>query len=246
MDGRADFLDDAEKKKIVGLINNVSFYFYTGFDIRILFAAIIILIFLIIAPFAVIALNGNYNSNFQDTDAVIFVAVYSALVFVLLCVIFVQIIRIFVINKGYFLRQGDGRETLITNGFFCKSYKIGRKKYIVRRGEAIAVRKLKSDEFGKLLSVFKTTEIYKRERGGKTVYSTKLLKTEPNWCDWFIETGLSSLPAKYASLKFKGYRIISGILNGSQRQCATYFKFGKIKKSADKFKLPEGIIIVSN
>ena len=236
-----DIIDNEQKNNVIDSFKNIKFKFYSGFDMRILLAEIFIGICLSILPFIVSNHNKSSLREFYMGEGKIFFIIFSIVIALIFFAALIQIIRINFINSGKYIEVQDNKKLLILNGLFYKKYIFNGKQYRIKKGEIVKLEKGKKSSFEKLLSDFQKTKICKTIRGKKTIYSTQLLKIERNWYDFFIETGLTSLPSKYVRLKLNGDKLVKGILNGSQQQCAIYFNFtGKIKNITD-LKIPENI-----
>ncbi|WP_285819586.1 hypothetical protein [Bacteroides acidifaciens] len=236
-----DLIDNEEKNNVIDSFNNIKFKFYSAFDMRILLAEIFFGVCLSIVPPIISNLNNNNLIEFYMGKGKEFFIVYTIAIALIFLAALIQIIRMNVINRGVYIEVKDNKKLLILNGLFYKKYIFNGKQYRIKNGAAFELKKFKRPSFEKLLSDFQKTKICKITQGKKTIYSTQLLKIKSDWFDIFIETGLTSLPSRYVRIKFKGDRLVKGILNGSQQQCAIYFNFtGKIQNIMD-LKIPDKI-----
>lgn len=228
-------IDSEEKKIIARSFNNIKFKYYSAFDMRILVAMLALAAFIIASPFIIITLNKGSISDYIHRMANPLinydVLVISGFAAIFLSIAIVQLIRMNFINKCAYIETKNNKQLLIING----------KAYIVKKENALSIRRKEKSRFETLLSYTQKANLYKIQKDNTIIYDTKLININSSKFDWLIETGLSSLPGKYVRLKYKEGNLVKGILSGSQHQCATYFSFKKLDKQLDKSKLPDCI-----
>lgn len=238
-------IDSEEKKIIARSFKNIKFKYYSAFDMRILVAMLALAAFIIASPFIIITLNkGSISDYFHRMANPLInydVLVISGFAAIFLSIAIVQLIRMNFINKCAYIETKNNKQLLIINGWLRKKYIINGKAYVIKKENALSIRRKEKSRFETLLSYTQKANLYKIQKDNTIIYDTKLININSSKFDWLIETGLSSLPGKYVRLKYKEGNLVKGILSGSQHQCATYFSFKKLDKQLDKSKLPDCI-----
>ncbi|MDE6597010.1 MAG: hypothetical protein K2K60_00025 [Clostridia bacterium] len=230
--------NDDVKQELKDLLDNMNSYGYkrySGNDLSMLLGISAFFAAALILPFVAVLLNGYSFTG--KIFANIFMCVGPILAPSGGIVIYL-LIRINIINKFYCF-EFNGKSVLIKVGFFRRTYKIGNITYVLKKGQAQKITVKKSESAKTLFSILKSTDIEKKVKGDKVVYSTKLLDS---YDDWLIDSGLSRVPSKYGYIKFKGGYAVKGIIDGSQRHCAMRFKFFKLSDEKIKKLIPECLL----
>lgn len=213
--------NNIELNERIESIKNISYIAYSNSHIKIMIYTAIFALFIISAPYIVIATNGYGWQAACYPMSITFLTVWVPIILGIAVVIISAVLFSIYSNKQYIVECENGK-TILAKGSFrrFRKYYVGKFGYKVQNGMAWKISAKKGDTAKTLFSAMKKSPLKKKVSGKKEIFSIAYKDREG-----FFASGTK--PSKYGTMKFINGKFKKGSYTSRTRHNALYIKVVK-------------------
>ena len=216
MQADRDNQSNTEITERIESVKNISYIAYSGSQITTMVCAAVFAVFLISAPYIMIA-TSKRGWQSSDTMSTEYITVWAPIILAVAVAIIVSVLVYIFANKQYLVECENG-ETVLAIGSFrrFRKYYVGKFGYEVKNGAAYKISAKKGDTVKTLFSAIKKCKIQKTVSGNKEVFSI----VRKNYGFFTNRT----MPFKHGTIKFIDGKFKKGSYVSSSRRNALHIK----------------------